>query len=284
MPSKKEVKRRIASVTTTKQIMKAMDMVAASKLQRAKARLDVARPLYAETKRMTANLHNHLDAMYSPYLAPRKVKNSAYIVIVGDKGLCGSYNISVMQAALAHMNEGEGKNEKLVVIGSKGLDYFRRYKKNIEHKYGGLSETLYYEYAGDIGEIILSWYNAGEIDEAYVVYTHFETTLSYVPRVVQALPLISETPVTLRTSKVSYEPDMDTYLEHAIPTYLTILIYEAMCESITCEYASRMTSMNSASNNATEIIDDLTRMYNRKRQAAITQEISEIVNGANMMK
>ena len=282
MASAKEIKRRISSVTTTKQVMKAMDMVSASKLQRAKAKLDIARPMFTETNLIIDSLRNQPDTADSALFRPREVKNTAYVVIAGDKGLCGSYNSSVMGTALSHMNNGE-KNEKLIIVGAKGWDYFRRFKKEICHRYIGISETRYYDQAGDIGEILLQWFKSGEIDEAFVVYTHFETTLSYVPRVIKLLPIEANTGTERVADSMGFEPDFNTFLEHTIPMYLNIIIYVAMVESVTCEHASRMTSMNAASNNASEIIDELTLMFNRKRQATITQEINEIVNGANMI-
>ena len=282
MPSKKIIKRRIVSVGSTRQIMKAMDMVAASKLQKIKMRLVAARPLFEETNRIIGAFKNCEGTAENIFVKPREVKNTAYVVISSNRGLCGSYNISVSQKALTHMNERE--NEHILAIGAKGSDYLRRRGKNILRLYKEISENALYTDAKDVGKELMELFESGKVDEVYVAYTHFDSVMSYTPCVVKVLPIGDGSAVSHRSDAMHYEPNAEDFLSHAIPSYLGSFIYGAILESSSCEQASRMVSMNSATKNASEIIDDLTLMYNRKRQADITQEINEIVSGASVSK
>ena len=281
MPSMKIIKRRIASVSNTQQIMKAMNLVAASKLQKAKSRLDAIRPLFYEVKRVMDGVHCE-DTMGNVFLEAREVKNVAYIVITSDRGLCGGYNANISKETLSFINNA-GKNEKIITVGLKGWEYFRRRGKNILRRYMGVSETSFYEDVEQIGNQLASLYKSGEIDEAYVAYTHFASMLSHVPRIVRVLP-IGYKETADKHDMMEYEPDVNTFLERAVPRYLSVIIYGSMAESAVCEQVARMMSMDSASNNAEEIIEELTLDFNRKRQGIITQEVSEIVSGANALQ
>jgi F-type H+-transporting ATPase subunit gamma len=284
MPSMKAIKRRITSVHSTQQIMKAMDLVAAAKLQKAKERLDFVRPLYSNIKTVMDGIHSSADELSNIYLEKRDVKNIAYVVITSDRGLCGGYNINVAKETLAFINGRAEKKEKIITIGSKGLEYLRRRGKNILEKYNSMSEAAPYEDAERIGSLLVSMYTAGEVDEVYVAYTHFESILSHVPSIVRILPVGAGSDEPGDNDLMAYEPDIETFMSYAIPMYLNTFIYGAMVESAVCEHASRMTSMDSATRNAEEIIDDLTLMFNRKRQGQITQEITEIVSGSKNLK
>ncbi|MGI6169077.1 MAG: ATP synthase F1 subunit gamma [Christensenellales bacterium] len=281
MSSTKGVKQRISNVRTTKQIMRAMDMVAATKLQKARVRLETTRPLYQEAKRIIDNIKNIEEARDNTFIQRNKVKSTAYVVITSDKGLCGSYNINISQKALAHMRD---KNEKILVIGSKGSEYFKRRNKNIVRRITDLSEARMYEGSSLMGERLASMYVSGEVDEIFLAYTYFQSTLNYIPRVERMLPVSDEPINSAKAGIMKYEPDVDIFLDHAIPLYLHAYLYAATAESIACEHAARMVNMESASKNATEILEDLNRMYNRKRQAGITQELNEIVGGANILR
>jgi F-type H+-transporting ATPase subunit gamma len=282
MASTKDIKQRIANVTTTKQIMKAMDMVSSAKLQKARVRLQTARPLYREIMRIIDSLRGSEEARHNIFIKRREVKNTAYVVITSDKGLCGSYNMNVLEKALAHMSNG--KNEKILVVGSKGYEYFKRRNKNILRRISDVSEARMYEYTGLLSERIANLYASGEADEVFVAYTRFESTLNYTPRVEQVLPVCDGSCDIDANGAMKYEPDVHSFMQLAVPLYLHSYFYAAAAESAACEHASRMVNMESANKNAGEIIDDLTRMYNRKRQAAITQELTEIVGGANLLK
>ena len=280
MPSLKSIRRRIKSVNATKKSMKAMSMVSASKLQKAKIQLNAARPLFSEASRIIDNLKNCGEPAENIFVKPRQVKNTAYIVITSDRGLCGSFNTNVAEKALSHMKKG--KNEHVIALGLKGRDYFRRRGKNILHSYAGISETAFYEDAVRIGRILASLYTSGEVDEAYLAYTQFESTLTHVPRLVKILPINIEPSAVKKSEEMKYERGVNYFLGHAIPMYLSAFIYAALAESLACEHAARMMSMDSAVKNASDIVDRLMQTYNRIRQAYITQEISEIVSGTNI--
>ncbi|MCL2079191.1 MAG: ATP synthase F1 subunit gamma [Oscillospiraceae bacterium] len=291
MASMKAIKKRIVSVNSTKKIMKAMNLVAASKLQKAKARLDDIRPMSADIKKIIDSIKNSIDyEMEIPFTEEREVKNIAYIVLSSDRGLCGSYNATVSKEAYAFVESNRDKPEKIIAVGAKGHDYFRRRGKNIVHRYDTASEATSYTDAMALATLVADMYKTGQADEVYLVYTHFESVLAHIPNIVRLLPLkmsadnISESDASGTSAIMSYDPDIETFIKHAIPMYLNITIYSAMIESSVCEQASRMTSMDSATRNATEIIDELTLDYNRKRQSMITQEITEIVSGANALQ
>ena len=280
MASIKAIKRRIASVNNTKHIMKAMDLVAASKLQKAKTKLDAIRPLYDNITLVMDGIKARMGSENVAFGVKREVKNIAYVVLTSDRGLCGGYNINVSKEALAFIHANQDKQEKIITVGTKGLEYFRRRGKNVVHKYSGLTETTFYENAERIGNLIASMYTSGEVDEAYLVFTHFESILTHTPCKVKLLPISTESDGESSQGTMAYEPDIATFITYAVPMYLNMFIYGAMVESAVCENASRMTSMDAATRNASAIIDDLTLEYNRKRQGMITQEITEIVSGA----
>ena len=282
MPSMKTIKRRIASVDTTKKIMKAMDMVAAAKLQKVKVWLESARPFADEAKKVLAALGSCYEVRDSPYVRVRKVKHTAYVVITSDRGLCGSHNVNLTQKVLSKINEGA--NERIVAVGLKGHEYFTARGKQVLHTFPDVSETVLYADAMRVAEFTLGLYASGQVDEVYVAYTHFETVLTHVPRLVKVLPAVIPPREAAPSCGMRYEPDVQSFLDHAIPVFLNAFLYVALVESSACEQAARMMSMESAVNNASDIIGKLTRSYNRRRQSAITQEISEIVSSASLMK
>ncbi len=282
MPSMKGIQQRISNVSTTRQIIRAMDMVASTKLHKARARLDGIRPLYGEVRQKAAELARCEEAADHVFAAPRTVKSTAYIVLTSNKGLCGSYNLRVVEKALEHM--GRGGHEKIIAVGGKGYEAFRRLHKNILYRIPDTHEAQIYETAGRLGELAASLYRSGEADEVYVAYTYFESTLSHQPRLERLLPLPMGTDGTGAGGGMRYEPDAHAFIDHFIPLYLHTCLFAAASEAAACEHAARMINMDSAGKNATEVIDDLGRMYNRKRQAAITQELSEIVGGANILE
>ena len=284
MASMKAIKKRISSVNNTKKIMKAMNLVAASKLQKAKARLDDIRPMYGDIKKVMEQIKAGVsDDMEIPFAEKRDVENIAYIVLTGDRGLCGSFNANVSKEALAYVGALKDKNAKIIAVGSKGWDYFRRRGKEIVHRCDGASEATAFADAEALGSRVAEMYKSGEVDEVYIVYTHFESVLTHIPYIEKLLPLkMAESEgFDPGSFTMSYDPDINTFITNAVPMYLSITIFGAMMESAVCEQASRMTSMDSATRNASDILDDLTLEYNRKRQSMITQEITEIVSGAN---
>ncbi|MDR2590765.1 MAG: ATP synthase F1 subunit gamma [Oscillospiraceae bacterium] len=287
MASMKAIKKRITSVNNTKKIMKAMNLVAASKLQKAKVRLDDIRPMYNDIKNVMDNIRTDVsDEMIIPFAEAREVKSIAYIVLTSDRGLCGSFNATISKEALACVKSNKDKKEKIIAVGSKGWDYFRRRGKEIAHRSIAASEATTFADAEVLSSMVAEMYKSGEVDEVYVIYTHFESVLAHIPHIVRLLPLkmASGDDLDEGTHEMSYDPDVETFITHAVPMYLNIMIYGAMMESAVCEQASRMTSMDSATRNATDILEALTLDYNRKRQGMITQEITEIVSGANALQ
>ena len=276
--STKEIKNRIRSMESTKQITKAMEMVAASKLRRAQAQVAASRP-YFEILRGTIDeiVDNNRD-FSSPYLTARPVKKVAYIVIAGDRGLAGGYNSNILKLVQSRIN---CQDAVVLPIGKKAVDYFRSRKIEL------LSEQ--YAVAADVGigdcfsvaKQLSKAFRSGEFDEVYVAYTNFVSVLSQTPTVMQLLPLVREAKQQEGPSRdFLYEPDCTEVFDAIVPEYLGGILYGALCESRAAEQAARRTAMDSATSNAEDMIADLSLKFNRARQAAITQEITEIVAGS----
>lgn len=281
MSSMKDIKQRIANVKSVEQIIRAMDMVASTKLVKARAQLEGVRPMYHELKRVVEEVGSHKSAQSHIFYKEREVRNTLYIILTSDKGLSGSYNANVKSKALEHMNQG--KNEKILVVGSKGNEYFKKKGKNIIRKIVDVADAEVYHGTEKVAEWLVNFYLSGEVEEVYIAYTHFENVLNYIPIVEKLLPIDTGTINEEEINDKKYEPNMDTFIDHMIPLYLHMSLFRAFSESHTSEQAARMVNMDAAGKNASEIIDDLTLMYNRKRQASITQELSEIVGSANVL-
>jgi F-type H+-transporting ATPase subunit gamma len=207
------------------------------------------------------------------------------IVITGDRGLCGGYNVNVCKTAVGVTEKCD--NVAFVTIGSKGKDYLKHRKQEIMLSYKGISEKPQYDDAKQIGSALLEMYDKGEIDEVYLAYTEFISTISNEPKLIKLLPMdateFMNEPVESNTLTI-YEPDEEEVLGYIVPKYVNTVLYGAMVESAVCELGSRMTAMDSATENASEMIDSLNLLYNRVRQGAITQEITEIVGGSNALE
>lgn len=275
--SSKEIKNRIRSMESTKQITKAMEMVAASKLRKAQTQVQHSRPyfqiLYSTIQEiLAANQEFSLD-----YLTARPVKKRCVIVMAGDRGLAGGYNSNIFKRVQTMVCA----EDVIVPIGRKALDFFR--------SKGYTCLTANYAEAdkvslGDcftLAKTLCKQYLAGSFDELAVAYTDFVSVLSQVPQSRQLLPLIAEQGERPGAAEILYEPDCETVFATIVPEYLGGVLYGALCESRASEQAARRGAMDSATQNAQEMIDNLSLQYNRARQAAITQEITEIVAGAN---
>jgi F-type H+-transporting ATPase subunit gamma len=257
-----------------------MDMVASTKLVKIRSQLEGVRPIYRELKRVAGEVGSQEGAKLHTFYKEREVKSSLYIVLTSDRGLAGSYNANITAKALEHMNKG--KNEKIVAVGSKGYEYFKRKGKNIVQTVIDMADTQVYYGTESLAKWIIDYYLSGEADEVFIAYTHFETVLNYVPVVVRLLPvLVKET--EKEEDETKYEPSLNTFIDHMIPLYLHMKLFRAFSESHTSEQAARMVNMDAAGKNAEEIIEELTHLYNRKRQTAITQELSEIVGSVNIL-
>lgn len=287
MASMIDIKRRIKSVKSTQQITKAMNLVAAAKLQRSKNRLESTRPFYEETRRVISNIIKSSEDITHPFIEKREAKNTGIIVITGDRGLCGGYNSNAIKKALSLGKE----NVSFITVGSKSTDFFIKEDAKFIKYYTGISEAPTYEDAAKVGKIVTDLYSKGELDEVFLVYTQFESTISHIPRAEKLLPIdITEFSHVSEESEekgikdlMIYEPNEKEVLSYVIPKYINTVIYGALAESAACEQGARMTSMDSATKSAYEAIDSMTILYNRARQGAITQEITEIVGGANAL-
>ena len=277
--STKEIKNRIRSMESTKQITKAMEMVAASKLRRAQAQVLNSRP-YFEILYSTINdiVDSNRD-FSSQYLTARPVKKTAYVVIAGDRGLAGGYNSNVLKLAQAEM---AGREVTVLPIGKKALDFFRSKNYELLSQSYAEAEDISVGDCFSVAKLLCKEYRAGRIDEIHVAYTNFVSVLSQTPAVLRLLPLIRHT--TGREgagmTDIVYEPDSVEVFDAIVPEYLGGILYGALCESRAAEQAARRTAMDSATQNADEMIADLSLKFNRARQAAITQEITEIVAGS----
>ena len=277
--SSKEIKTRIRSMESTRQSTKAMEMVAASKLRRAQAQVLDSRPYFEILYSTINDIVDSTQDFDSPYLTARPVKKTAYVVIAGDRGLAGGYNSNILKLCYAEM---EGKNAVVLPIGRKAVDFFKSRKVELLTENYAEAEDLSVGDCFSIAKNLCKDYKAGKFDEIYVGYTNFVSVLSQTPATLRLLPLIRERTGREGTvsSDMEYEPNSTEVFDAIIPEYLGGILYGTLCESRASEQAARRTAMDSATQNADDMIADLSLKYNRARQAAITQEITEIVAGA----
>ncbi len=275
--STKEIKTRIRSMESTKQITKAMEMVAASKLRHAQARVQNSRPYFEILYSTITDIVNSNTEFTSPYLTAREVKKTAFVVIAGDRGLAGGYNSNIFKRVQAEM---VGKDVTVLPIGKKAVDHFRA------HNVPMLTDT-YAEAAGisvgdcfSIAKQLSKAYLNGEFDEVIIAYTDFVSVLSQTPATLKMLPMVCEDAREIKPSYIIYEPGCEEVFERIVPEYLGGILYGALCESRASEQAARRTAMDAATQNAEDMIAALSLKFNQARQAAITQEITEIVAGS----
>ena len=275
--SSKEIKNRIRSMESTKQITRAMEMVAASKLRHAQNQVTEARP-YFEILMQTIRDVSGAAVGESPYLTARPVKRSAFVVIAGDRGLAGGYNSNLLKCAMENM---AGKDAVVLPIGKKAVDFFQSRQIPVLTEQTATAAEMSVGDCFSVAKQLCKGFLKGEFDAVYVVYTQFRSVLSQVPECLQLLPLQkSEDEKCESCQDIVYEPDSETVFKTIVPEYLGGVLYGALCESRASEQAARRTAMDAATQNAQEMIDGLSLQFNRARQAAITQEITEIVAGS----
>lgn len=283
----REFKRRIRSVKNTQQITKAMKMVAAAKLRRAQERAEAARP-YTETLQDTlSRLAGVAYDITHPLLDKREeVRKVGYIVITSDKGLCGAYNTNILRAAVNAIEEDTREVENsIIAVGRKSRDFFRK-RGGVDAEFVNLGDNTNYADAREIGQYIINAYENEELDEVYVVYARFVNVIRQVPTVAKILPIEppkSEEKTEEFFVEYIYEPSAEEILLSLLPRYIGSQIFHAMLEGKASEFGARMTAMGNATENAGEIIDSLTMEMNKVRQAAITDEILDIVGGAEAL-
>ncbi len=289
MASMRDIKRRIKSVSSTQQITKAMNLVASSKLNRAKTRFNDTKPYFNAVQRVIANVVKGSKGITNEFMTAREGNKVGIIVITGDRGLCGGYNANACKLAYSLGND---KEASYITIGSKAKDYFVHKGSTIAAEYKGISEKPEYGDALKLGERAVKMFADKEVDEVYIVYTEYISTIASEPKALKLLPLDSKDftdknnndDMPHSSTLTIYEPDEEEVLNYVIPKYINTVIFGALVESAVCELGARMTAMDSATENANEMISSLNLIYNRVRQGAITQEITEIVSGSNALE
>lgn len=277
----KDIKRRIKSVESTMQITKAMELVSSSKLRKAKEKVENSRPYFKILYDTMHKIASNTTGLKSPYIVQKENPKKGYIVIAGDRGLAGGYNSNVLKEALNHMN---GEKSSIITVGKKSIEYFSKRGYDIHGKFSSKAESIEIAEVTQIAEQGIKMYKEGMIDELYIVYTEFVSSLTQEPKIVKLLPLAFEKGEASKTSSITYEPSPEGVFNYLVPKYIDGIIFGAIVESFASEQGARRTAMESATDNAGEMIDTLQLRYNRARQATITQEISEIVAGAEALK
>ena len=291
MPSLKDLRNRINSVRATRKITSAMKMVAAAKLRRAQERAEEARP-YAE--RMDAVLTNLARAARDSHTAPKLLRGTGseqvhlLVVATAERGLCGGFNSSIVRLAKQHIQEliGQGREVKILTVGRKGREQLRREYGKMFVGHVDLSgvRQVGFQNAREIAAEVLKRFDEGEFDVATLFYNRFKTVLTQIPTAQRLIPAaVPEEEAPAVALNYEYEPDEDELLAELLPQNLAVQIYRGLLENAASEQGARMTAMDNATRNAGEMIDRLTILYNRSRQAAITKELIEIISGAEAL-
>jgi len=286
MATLRDIKRRIRSVKSTQQITKAMYMVSAAKLRRAQEGAESNRPYARAFERVVASLAKRAEKKDHPLLKPREEKKIELVLVTSDRGLCGGFNSNLIRTAEAFLKERRPRHEAvaLSVIGKKARDYFRRRKVEVRLAEVDVLRRLEYSRAAALGQDLISRYLSGEVDGVYLIYSVFKSAMVQRPTTVRLLPL--ELPSEEGTAAVDYiyEPNAKAVLEDLLPRYVRVQFYRSLLESRASEHGARMTAMDAATSNASDMIGKLTLQFNRARQAAITKELMEIIGGKEALE
>jgi F-type H+-transporting ATPase subunit gamma len=291
VPSLKDIRNRIGSVKSTRQITKAMKMVSAAKLRRAQDAILKTRPyaqLLEQTLCRVAARAAAEEAYAHPLLVPREQKRAEVVVITSDRGLAGGFNSNIARRVQRFLTENGDAFEKihLATIGRKGREFFRARKIEVRKDFTAVHSDLRYEKAEAIAEEYTERYLAGEADAVFLAYNEFKSAISQKPVVVQLLPIETTAAAAPGTGGIDfkYEPSREKILQDLVPRHVAMQVWRALLESAASEHGARMSAMESATKNAEEMIGALTLQYNRARQAAVTKELMEIVSGAEALK
>ena len=281
----RDIKRQISSVENTKKITRAMKMVASAKLQKAQDRAENAKPFFDKTKQTLAGITGGDAEDSHPLMEKREVEKVGYVVITGDRGLCGPYNNKVIKK-VEQLTAERNEDVALFAVGNQGQRHFKRNGYEIISEYLDVPDKPGFVVAENIAIEIMELYREEMLDEVNIVYTDFESVLSHQVEVIELFPIKppKQEEDAENMSQFLFEPSAGAVLNSVLPQYVTNLIFGALLQAKASEFASRMTAMDSATENAEEMIDDLTLSYNRARQAAITQELTEIVGGAEALE
>lgn len=277
-----DIKRRMRSINSTMQITKAMYLVSSAKLNKAKARVEETRPYFEITTNSVKRILSASKGMNHPFLKSREVKKTVFIVVTADRGLAGGYNSNIIKLAEQNMNK---QTDSVIVMGSRGRDLLKRRGYNVIESYVGITEEPEFSDAKLIGNIVMGLYESEEVDSIKLIYTKFVSAMTQEPTMITLLPseIVDEKEEAQNLTQVQYEPSPESVIEYLIPKYIQGAVYGGLIESAASQQGARMTAMEAATDNAEEIIDELDLSYNRARQASITQEISEIVGGAEAL-
>jgi F-type H+-transporting ATPase subunit gamma len=284
LPSKQDLRRRIRSVRSTEQITKAMKMVAAAKLRRAQTRIMEARPYAAALEAVLRSLASRVASHRHELLEERPEQTVTLVVVTADKGLCGAFNANVLREATALLEGGRWEKVELVLIGRRGIEYFRRRSFLTLATYPELMGRLTPEAALEVARSLAARFVAGETDAIYLLYNHFRSIMRQEITLERLLPIErAKIAGDERPGAYIFEPSPQALLGHILPRHVHFQVLRTLLDSQAAEQASRMTAMDAASNNAADMIDQLTLTYNRTRQAGITRELIEIVSGAQAL-
>jgi len=284
MSGAKEIRGKIKSIKNTQKITKAMEMVAASKMRKAQERMRASRPYAEKMRNVIAHLSQAHAEIKHPYMVEREIKRVGYIVVTSDRGLCGGLNVNIFKKTINDMKAHDDKGVEIdvVPVGRKAVDFFKRNPGNVVAEASQLGDSPHmHDLIGSI-KVMLDAFTVGKIDALYLVSNEFVNTMTQAPTVLQMLPVSGSTDENLKHHwDYIYEPDSKEILDGLLMRFVESQVYQGVVENIACEMSARMIAMKSATDNAGDIISDLETVYNKARQAAITQEISEIVAGAS---
>lgn len=274
----KAIKRRIKSVGSTKQITKAMQLVASSKLRKAKARAEQARPYFNELYKTMCEIASANTDFSTIYTVKREVKHRLFIVVAGDRGLAGGYNSNILKMAVA-AHENDAEKPKIIAIGKKAGEFFAKRDYDIVASYANIAEDIKPNTAQDIANIAIDMFANGEVDEVVVFYTMFVSSMSQEPHSMSVLPM--DTVELEDYGVMTYDPSPEAVFNRIVPRFTASLIQCAVVESYASEQGARRTAMENATDNADAMTENLSLLYNRARQSSITTEIIDIVSGAS---
>lgn len=283
MAGAKEIRTQIASIKNTQKITRAMEMVAASKMRKAQDRMKASRPYADKMRNVIGHLANAHPEYRHGFMQEREVKRVGYIIVSSDRGLCGGLNNNLFRMLLKDLNAQREKGVEIdyCIVGSKALGFFRRVGGKVLAQVTHMGDAPRFEDLIGTVKAMLNAYESGEVDRVYLVSNQFVNTMSQKPTVEQIIPIVQSSDEKLKHYwDYIYEPDSKEVLDSLLNRYIEALVYQAVVENGACEQSARMVAMKSASDNAGGLIDELQLIYNKARQAAITQEISEIVSGA----
>jgi F-type H+-transporting ATPase subunit gamma len=288
MATLRDIRRKIGAVKKTQQITKAMNMVAAAKLRGAQQRMEGFRPYAAAFAMMLGNMAGRIEPEIHPFFQQAEpVERVGLVLMTADRGLCGSFNVNLINTAVKFIREKEaaGLEVSLICVGRKGRDFFRRRKREMLAQYVDVWNKFDFSNAVTVAREIMSAFTTGAVQEVHLIHSTFVNMAIQRPQMVQLLPIKpTEAEAEGPSMEYLFEPPMEQFLEYLLPKYINVLVYHGFLENAASEHAARMTAMDNAQSNCKEMINTLTLVMNKARQAAITKELMDIVGGAEALK